>query len=150
MSPELVFTDEAVSGATEAGRDGFRRMREAIFRRPSPVSALVVDDLSRLGRNMIETLSFQEDCDYYGIEIVTVDGLRSSNPASTSGSSWRSLIDDVYIQDLRHKTLRGLEGADPPWAAVPVAEPSATNHPVPSRRAALDPAGITVTMEKRT
>jgi len=110
LPPDLVFTDEAVSGTTEAGRDGFRRMREAIFRRPPPVSALVVDDLSRLGRNMAEALTFQEDCDYYGIELITVDGLRSSNPTSNLGFKLKSLIDDVYIQDLRHKTLRGLEG----------------------------------------
>ncbi|WP_041454045.1 recombinase family protein [Anaeromyxobacter sp. K] len=110
LPDELVFVDEAVSGATEAGRDGFRRVRETIFCRPPPVSALVVNDLSRLGRNMAEALTFQEDCDYYGIELITVDGLRSSNPTANLGFKLKSLIDDVYIQDLRHKTLRGLEG----------------------------------------
>lgn len=110
LDERFIFTDEAVSGTVEAGRDGFLRMKETIFCRPPPVDALFVDDLSRLGRNMVDTLNFQEDCDFYGIEIVTVDGLRSSNPAANLGFKLKSLIDDVYIQDLRHKTLRGLEG----------------------------------------
>ncbi len=110
LDDKFIFTDEAVSGTTEAGRDGLRQLKEAIFHRPAPVDALVVDDLSRLGRNMTESLLFQDDCDYYGIELITVDGLRSSNPAANLGFKLKSLIDDVYIQDLRHKTLRGLEG----------------------------------------
>ena len=110
LPDEFIFQDAAVSGATEAGREGLLALKEALFHRPPPVEALVVDDSSRLGRNMAETLLFQEDLDFYNIELVTVDGMRSSMPGSELGFKVRSILDDVYIQDLRHKTLRGLEG----------------------------------------
>ena len=110
LPDEFIFRDAAVSGATEAGRDGLRDLKEALFRRPAPVEALVVDDSSRLGRNMAETLTLQQDLDFYNIELVTVDGMRTSTPGSELGFKVKSILDDVFLQELRHKTLRGLEG----------------------------------------
>ena len=149
LPAEFVFTDEAVSGTTEAGRDGFRRMRETIFKRPPPVSALVVDDLSRLGRNMAEALTFQEDCDYYSIELITVDGLRSSNPTANLGFKLKSLIDDVYIQDLRHKTLRGLEGQVHRGLSAGGRTFGYRSVPVPDPAGRVDSSGTPLSIGKR-
>jgi DNA invertase Pin-like site-specific DNA recombinase len=149
LDEKFIFTDEAVSGTTEAGRDGLRQLKEAIFRRPAPVDALVVDDLSRLGRNMTESLLFQEDCDYFGIELITVDGLRSSNPAANLGFKLKSLIDDVYIQDLRHKTLRGLEGQVHRGFSAGGRTFGYRSIPVPDPAGRMDSAGNIIVLGKK-
>src|SRR5687768_456284 len=49
-----VFTDDGISGAEFANRPGFLRLMNALKPRP-PFQILVISEMSRLGREMIET-----------------------------------------------------------------------------------------------
>jgi site-specific DNA recombinase len=78
-----VYTDGAehgVSGAAfEEGREGLRRMMEALRRRPRPFNALLLTDKDRLGREQYELAYVLKKIDAAGVEVWEVDHGRRIN-----------------------------------------------------------------------
>jgi|APLak6261679142_1056127.scaffolds.fasta_scaffold00004_20 DNA invertase Pin-like site-specific DNA recombinase len=107
----FIFQDAAVSGASEAGRDGLARMKEAVCRRPKSVDYLAVMDLSRLNRDLADFAAMLKELRYFDVELVSVaDGMRSSDPSAKVGLVFKSLMNEMYITDLAHKTREGQVG----------------------------------------
>src|SRR6516225_5624889 len=71
VTPEHVYTDEEISGAG-ADRPGWLRLRSAIGRKPRTFDVLLVDDTSRLCRNLGENSSFADEAKFAGIRVVAV------------------------------------------------------------------------------
>jgi len=72
---------------------------------------LVVDDLSRLSRDDIEMKLVIRRFKFWGIRIVGVsDGYDSTAKGSKVHAGMRGLINEIYLDDLREKTHRGLTG----------------------------------------
>ena len=78
------------------------------------IDCIVVKDLSRFGRNYIETGNFIERVfPFLGVRFISVnDGYDSSNPESNSeclAIALKSLINDVYAKDISRKATAALE-----------------------------------------
>src|SRR5262245_14120249 len=68
---DQVYTDEAVSGAG-ADRPGLLKLMAAAGQRPRPFDVLLVDDTSRLSRNMGDVARLAERLKFDGVRIIAV------------------------------------------------------------------------------
>jgi DNA invertase Pin-like site-specific DNA recombinase len=67
---DLIFIDQGVSGSIPAKhRPGFRRLMNHITQYPDEVTHLYVVELTRLGRNTLETVTLIEELESRGIAI---------------------------------------------------------------------------------
>jgi len=67
---DLIFIDQGVSGSIPAKhRPGFRRLMNYITQHPDDVTHLYVVELTRLGRNTLETVTLIEELESRGIAI---------------------------------------------------------------------------------
>jgi len=73
--------------------------------------AVVVDDLSRLSRSNHQMLTLVLKFDYHQVKLISVsDGIVTGDENSKLGIHIRGFINELYLDDLRKKTMRGLEG----------------------------------------
>lgn len=108
---EFVKADRAVSGRTLAGRDGLNFLLEAARRRSPPFDRLLVDDLSRLGRNLADTLKIVELLRFHHVEVVAVaNGLDSSHESSDLLIGVQGIIDAQFSKQLADKVHGGQKG----------------------------------------
>lgn len=102
------FKDEAISGATSA-RPGYQAMLEAGLAQRFDV--LLVDDLSRLSRDQVESERAIRRLEHIGVRILAVsDGYDSQSKGRKVHRGVKSLMNELYLDDLRDKTHRGLTG----------------------------------------
>src|SRR4051812_47567434 len=108
LSDERIYADHASSGAKE-DRPGLNALRAAAPERVFEV--VLVDDLSRLARNTLLLLTTLEELRFHGVRVVSVaDGLDSDDREATIGIQMRGVFNELQLQDLRKKTLRGQIG----------------------------------------
>lgn len=104
------YTDQAVSGATHS-RPEYQRMLAAA--EGGEFHILLVDELSRLGRDQVEREQAIRRLEFWGVRLIGVtDGYDSTSPNTqrkiTRGV--RGLFDELYLDELGEKTHRGLTG----------------------------------------
>jgi site-specific DNA recombinase len=105
-----VYADQAISGAG-SDRPGFQRLIKAAALRPPPFETLLVDDTSRISRNMGETARFYDQQSFNGIRVMAVSqGIDSQSEQADVLLAVHGLVDSQYIKELGKKTHRGLEG----------------------------------------
>jgi site-specific DNA recombinase len=103
-----IFTDYAISGA-DANRPEYMRLKEAAQQREFDV--IVVDDLSRLGRDMAESTKIFRDLNAIGASIISVsDGIDTSKPSGKLPYYLKGMMNEVFLDDMRAKIVRGLKG----------------------------------------
>jgi DNA invertase Pin-like site-specific DNA recombinase len=105
-----IYSDKELSGAG-ADRPGWVRLLAVIKRRPCPFDVLLVDDTSRLCRNLGDNAKFTEEMAYLGIRVVAVSqGIDTQSKQAKVLMTFHGLADEMYIEELSSKTHRGLEG----------------------------------------
>ena len=103
-----IYIDEALSGSI-LQRPGLQALERAIENKE--VGAVAVDDLSRLSRNNQQMLTLVNKFNFYQAKIISVsDGIVTDDENSKLGIHIRGLINELYLDDLKKKTMRGLEG----------------------------------------
>jgi DNA invertase Pin-like site-specific DNA recombinase len=105
-----VYRDEALGGAG-ADRPGLVKLLEAASSAPKPFDIVLVDDTSRLSRNLGDAVRVFEQLNFVGIRIVAVSqGIDTQNEQADVLMTVHGLVDSLYIKELAKKTHRGLEG----------------------------------------
>ena len=108
VSPNHIFTDEAKSGAL---RDRPALQALCAAARDREFEAVLVDDLSRLSRDNHFLLTLYAELRFHGVRIVSrADSLDSEDRHSKLGFQMRGIVNELYLDDLREKTLRGQLG----------------------------------------
>ena len=103
-----IYVDEAMSGSI-VNRPGLQALEKAAENKE--FDAVAVDDLSRLSRSNHQMLTLVLRFNYYQVKIISVSkGIITSDDNSKMGIHMRGLINELYLDDLRKKTMRGLEG----------------------------------------
>jgi site-specific DNA recombinase len=78
---------------------------------PAPFEALVVDQLSRLTRDIGDTDAIVKKLTFFGIRIIAVQGgVDAAEETTKINFSVKSLVNEIYLDDLRETTKRGLDG----------------------------------------
>lgn len=103
------FADNGYTG-TDFERPEWQRLMEAVQQRK--VNCIIVKDLSRLGRNYIETGEFLEKiCPFFGIRFIAVnDGFDTDTAEANSqlSVSLSNIINDYYAKDISRKVYSAL------------------------------------------
>ncbi|MEW8474195.1 MAG: recombinase family protein [Candidatus Thiodiazotropha endolucinida] len=101
------YTDKAMRGKLENRPDYVRLVRDI---KNGEISVLLVDDLSRLSRN-INTPATVDEFQYYGTRVVCVsDGIDTVSKTSKVAIAVKGLVNNIFLDDLKAKVHRGLEG----------------------------------------
>ncbi len=105
-----VFKDVNQTG-TNFDRPGFNKMMAAI--KGGKINCIVVKDLSRFGRNYIETGTYLEKIlPFFSVRFISVndnyDSLNANNQDEGYVVPLKNLIHDVYARDISQKTKSGL------------------------------------------
>ena len=107
-----VMADAAVSG-TLACRTGYTLAKTIVERRDEfGVSWFLIDDLSRMSRNTIESLRLGELAAATGVRVVGAsDGFDSSNPQSSLLLPVLGSMNEAFVTQLKAKVRRGMDDA---------------------------------------
>lgn len=104
------YTDEEVSGSTPVAlRPGGKALMAGILAMRFEV--LIVEGLDRLSREIGEQESLVKRAEHRGIRIIgTADGYDTQAKGRKVMRIARGLVNELYLDDLRAKTHRGLAG----------------------------------------
>lgn len=103
-----VFADYAVSGRG-MDRVSFERLMSQV--NTGRVGVLVTEEVGRLSRDFADSAQIFKLLQFAEVPLLGVsDGIDTSAKGAKLMFAVRSLVADQYIDDLRDKTLRGLEG----------------------------------------
>jgi DNA invertase Pin-like site-specific DNA recombinase len=107
-----VLADAAVSG-TLACRTGYMLAKTIVERRDEfGVSWFLIDDLSRMSRNTIESLRLGELAKETGVRVIGAsDGFDSANPQSSLLLPVLGSMNEAFITQFRPKVKRGMDDA---------------------------------------
>jgi DNA invertase Pin-like site-specific DNA recombinase len=105
------LSDAAQSGAT-LDRDGMQQLLARARSRPVPFEAVLVDDLSRLSRDLGNTWRIVfEDLASARVRVVDcTTGMASDGAGARLTFGAMALVNDTFLQLVRTETHRGLEG----------------------------------------
>lgn len=107
---DLTFSDRATSGAG-TDRPGYERMMRLVVNKPREIDVIIIEDLSRLSRAAADLFTVQRLFEFLEVRLIGIaDGIDTFAKHSTLTFGLKSLVSTIYINDLRDKTLRGLEG----------------------------------------
>jgi site-specific DNA recombinase len=110
VTSQLIFSDAAKSGASLV-RNGFEQLMKLVRQRPRGVDAIVVEDMSRVTRDLADASHLFRELRYLDIPLVGVaDGVDTSGKEAKVTFTVKSLLSDMYLDELSDKTRRGLEG----------------------------------------
>jgi DNA invertase Pin-like site-specific DNA recombinase len=107
-----VFEDAALSGFGIDHRPGYRQLLAAALSSPPVFEVILVEDLSRLTRDMAELLRVTTRLRLKRIELVGVsDRITTNRQGAKMHLAVKGLVNDLYLDDLRDKIHRGLSGS---------------------------------------
>lgn len=108
VDPSHVYADEAKSGALRA-RPALERLRTAAA--SGAFETVIIDDLSRLSRDNHYLLTLYAEFRFHGVRILSrADSLDSEDDRAKLGFQMRGIVNELFLDDLREKTLRGQKG----------------------------------------
>jgi site-specific DNA recombinase len=108
VDPTHIYRDEAKSGALRH-RPGLEALLAAA--RARQFEGVLVDDLSRLSRDNHFLLTLYAEFRFNGVRIISrADSLDSDDQHAKLGFQMRGIVNELYLDDLREKTLRGQKG----------------------------------------
>lgn len=110
LNKVALFVDNGYTG-TDFLRPEFTRMMEAV--QNGIVDCVIVKDLSRLGRNYIETSQFIEKiCPFYGLRFIAVNDNYDTATVTSEGqlsASLSNIVNDYYAKDISRKVASALQ-----------------------------------------
>jgi site-specific DNA recombinase len=104
------YHDDGVSGSTPVGnrRGGATLLADALADR---FQVLILEGLDRLSRDLVEQERIVRRLEHLSIRIIGVsDGYDSTSKARKIHRGMRGIINEIYLDDLREKVHRGLDG----------------------------------------
>src|SRR5690348_5592404 len=69
IHPDHMFSDSAISGAS-LDRPGLQRLLARATERPRPFDVLVVDDSSRVSRDLADALRVLQQLKFFGVRVI--------------------------------------------------------------------------------
>ena len=107
---EHVYIDKELSGAG-ADRPDWMKLLAVVQQSPCPFDVLLVDDTSRLARNLGEIVRFTQQMEFLGIRVVAVSqGIDTQSEQAEVLMTVHGLQDSYALKAIAQKTRRGLIG----------------------------------------
>ena len=124
---------------------------DARGRQGGAFDVLLVDDFSRLSRDSMESEQARRRLIHWGVRLIGVsDGIDTAAKGHKMLTSFKGIMNEVFLDDLRDRVLRGMtgqvlkgyHGGGPQlWVPAPAGAGSQSNGPVWAARPGRHPAG---------
>jgi len=136
-----IYTDAGISGASIDGRPGLQSLLAAAARRPLPFDVLLVDDSSRVARDIADAIRVLQTLKFFGVRVVYISQhIDSANEQAETLVAVHGMVDSLYLREMAKKIKRGLEGQQARgfatggrhpfgYRTVPVPDPSGRTEP---------------------
>jgi DNA invertase Pin-like site-specific DNA recombinase len=108
--PEHIYTDAAVSGAS-LERPGIQALRTAASLRQRPFDVLLVDDSSRVSRDLADAVRLLQELKFAGVRVIYLSQhIDSANEQAETLVAVHGVVDSLYLREMAKKIKRGLAG----------------------------------------
>ena len=108
---EHVYQDAGISGASIEGRPGLRALLTAAAVTPRPFDVLLVDDSSRVSRDLSDAIRILQLLKFAGVRVLYLSqGIDSANEQAETLVAVHGLVDGLYLREMASKIRRGLIG----------------------------------------
>ena len=109
--PEHIYADAGLSGASLDDRPQMRALLSTVECGPRPFDILLVDDSSRVARDLPDAIRFLQRLKFYGVQVIYVSqNIDSASDQAETLIAVHGVVDSLYLKELGKKTRRGLEG----------------------------------------
>ena len=109
--PGHVYTDRAISGASIEGRTGLQALQAAAVASPRPFDVLLVDDSSRVARDLADALRVLQALKFAGVRVIYISqNIDSASEQAETLVAVHGLVDSLYLREMASKIKRGLRG----------------------------------------
>jgi site-specific DNA recombinase len=106
-----VYTDAGISGASIDGRPGLQALIAAAAQQPRPFDVFLVDDSSRVARDIADAIRVLQTLKFFGIRVIYISqAIDSVNEQAETLVAVHGLVDGLYLREARAKIRRGLAG----------------------------------------
>jgi DNA invertase Pin-like site-specific DNA recombinase len=106
-----IYTDAGISGASIQNRPSVQRLLAAAGNQPKPFDVLLVDDSSRIARDIPDAIRVMQQLKFLGIRVIYISqGIDSDSEQADALVAVHGLIDSLYLKELAKKVKRGLAG----------------------------------------
>lgn len=103
-----LFADYAISGGSME-RAGLETMMRAVEEKR--IDVIITEDVSRLSRDMGDAAQIFKRLQFAGVPLIGLsDGIDTSAKQGKLTFAFKSMMAEWYVDELRDRTLRGLEG----------------------------------------
>jgi DNA invertase Pin-like site-specific DNA recombinase len=135
-----IYTDAGISGASIHGRPGLQALLASAGRTPRPFDVVLVDDSSRVARDIADAIRFLQNLTFLGARVVYISQhIDSAQESAETLVAVHGVVDSLYLKELAKKVRRGLEGQQARgfatggktfgYRTVPVVDPSGRRDP---------------------
>lgn len=108
---DFVRSDKAITGAALAGRQALTALITAAQRRPRPFDKILVDDTSRLARNVADALQTVAVLQFHGVGVTFISqNIDTLDKSARQLVTLNGMVDEQYLVGLGEKVHRGAEG----------------------------------------
>jgi DNA invertase Pin-like site-specific DNA recombinase len=105
-----VYTDAALSGSS-LDRPGIQAVLAAASTRPRPFDILLVDDSSRVARDLADAVRFMQQLKFAGVRVLYLSqGIDSASEQAETLVAVHGMVDGLYLREMASKIKRGLAG----------------------------------------
>jgi site-specific DNA recombinase len=109
--PKATFSDAGISGTSMQTRAGLQALLAEVKSPKRRFTCVLIDDTSRISRNMADTMKLQDILKFHGVHLVSVmDGLDSAQESSRFGLIMSGMKNEDFVKSLGDKVRRGQEG----------------------------------------
>lgn len=108
---DYVNADRAKSATALAGREKLQSLIQAAKSKPRPFDYILVEDSSRLARDLGDSSNIVRTLQFHGVQVAYVNnGIDSGQKSAKPLLLIQGLMDEQYIDGLAEKVHRGQEG----------------------------------------
>ena len=105
-----IYTDAVVSGAS-LERPGIQALLAAAAALPRPFDVLLVDDSSRVARDLADAVRFMQLLKFSGVRVLYLSqGIDSASEQAETLVAVHGMVDGLYLREMASKIKRGLAG----------------------------------------
>lgn len=105
-----IYADSALSGAS-LERPGIQALRTAALTRPRPFDVLLVDDSSRVSRDLADAVRLLQELQFAGVRVIYISqNIDGANEQAETLIAVHGVVDSLYLREMAKKIRRGLAG----------------------------------------
>lgn len=145
-----IYSDAGISGSSIDGRPGLQALLVAAAQRPLPFDILLVDDSSRIARDVADAIRTMQTLKFFGVRVIYISQhIDSASEQAETLVAVHGMVDSLYLKEAAKKIKRGLAGQHGRGFATGAITFGYRSVPVPDPSGKADANGHPVLMGKR-